>query len=56
MFCHCYSLYSLPDIVKWDISNVSKMNNILYGCTSLYPKPNLSKWNLDKVEEKENLV
>ena len=32
MFYQCKSLSSLPDISKWDISNVTKMSGMFNNC------------------------
>ena len=34
MFYYCSSLSSLPDISKWDTSNVTNMSFMFYGCKS----------------------
>ena len=49
MFYLCSSLISLPDISKWDTSNVEYMEGVFYGCESLISLPDISKWNIDKV-------
>ena len=28
MFCNCYSLFSLPDISKWNTNKVTNMSNM----------------------------
>ena len=35
LFFGCKSLISLPDISKWDTSNVTNMSNMFNGCSSL---------------------
>ena len=35
MFYGCNSLISLPDLSKWNTSNVKYMNSMFYGCNSL---------------------
>ena len=40
MFRYCDSLKSLPDISKWDTSNVNNMNGMFHGCKSLEKIPN----------------
>ena len=37
MFCRCESLNSLPDISKWNTSNINNMWDMFYGC-----KPSLN--------------
>ena len=34
MFSNCTKLSSLPDISKWNTSNVNDMNKMFYGCKS----------------------
>ena len=45
MFKGCSSLLSLPDISKWNINNITDMNNMFEGCSSLLSLPDISKWN-----------
>ena len=35
----CNSLISLPDLSKWNISNVEDMSNMFYGCNSIKSLP-----------------
>ena len=49
MFCGCKSLSSLPDISKWDTSNVNNMSYMFYWCSSLSSLPDISKWNTSNV-------
>ena len=46
MFCDCSSLSSLPDISKWNTSNVINMSYMFYACSSLSSLPDISKWNI----------
>ena len=39
MFYECSALESLPDISKFDTSNVTLMNHLFYGCNSLKSLP-----------------
>ena len=50
MFFGCNSLLSLPDISKWNTSNVEYTSNMFYRCYSLISFPDISKWktNIDK--------
>ena len=50
MFYHCSSLLSLPDISKWDTSNVSNMDSLFFDCKSLEALPDISNWNISNVE------
>ena len=45
MFYYCNSLISLPDISKWNTSNVNNMNRMFSFCNSLISLPDISKWN-----------
>ena len=49
MFNWCNSLNSLPDISKWDTSNVEDMSDMFNGCYSLNSLPDISKWNTSNV-------
>ena len=42
MFCGCDSLIALPDISKWNTSNVKAMNYMFSGCNSLIVLPDIS--------------
>jgi len=44
MFCNCYSLFSLPDISKWNTNKVTNMSNMFSYCSSLISLPDISKW------------
>ena len=46
MFCGCNSLASLPNISKWNTSNVTSMSGIFFNCNSLSSLPNISNWNV----------
>ena len=49
MFYGCKSLISLPDISKWNTSNVNDMSRMFYLCNSLISLPDISKWNTSNV-------
>ena len=49
MFVRCNLLISLPDISKWNTSNVKNMNFMFYECNSLISLPDISNWNLSRV-------
>ena len=51
MFYKCNSLISLPDISKWNTSNVNYMSWMFYECNSLISLPDISKWNTSKVND-----
>ena len=46
---NCSNLSSLPDISKWNTSNVTNMGCFFYCCESLLFLPNISKWNTSNV-------
>ena len=48
MFSGCQLLLSLPDISKWNTSNVNNFSCMFYKCQSLSIMPDISKWNLNK--------
>ena len=50
LFSGCYSLTSLPDISKWDVSNVKNMSFLFSGCSFLENIPDISKWNTINIE------
>ena len=45
MFYNCSSLISLPDISKWDVTNVKDMSKMFENCSSLLSLPKISKWD-----------
>ena len=47
MLCECSSLSSLPDISKWNTSNIRDINYMFYKCSSLSSSPDMSKWNIN---------
>ena len=51
MFSGCKSLISLPDISKWNTSNVNNMRYMFSYCKSLKSLPDISKWNTSNVKE-----
>ena len=55
-FEDCHSLISLPDISKWNTSNVESMNRLFKNCFSLISLPDISKWNIFKVKNKEEML
>ena len=50
MFYRCYSLISLPDISKWDTSNVENLDGMFFDSILLLCLPDISKWNTYKVK------
>ena len=55
MFYGCTSLKSLPDISKWDISNIKNISGLFGSCASLTSLPDLSKWNTTNVKNMRDL-
>ncbi len=49
MFSGCRALTRLPDISKWDTSNVNNMSYLFYGCSSLTSLPYISMWDTSNV-------
>ena len=46
LFCDCSSLEKLPDISKWNTSNVLILMLLFFNCSSLKSLPDISKWNI----------
>ena len=55
VFCGCESLISLPDISKWNTSNVTNMSDMFCNCSSLNSLPDISIWNTKKLKEKTDM-
>ncbi len=51
MFYKCSSLLSLPDISKWNTSNVTNIFNIFSECSSLLSLLDISKWNTNNFKD-----
>ena len=51
MFSNCSSLVSLPDINKWETSQITNMNYLFFGCSSLTSLPDLSTWETSNVTD-----
>ena len=51
IFFNCYSLSSLPDISKWNINNVIRLNCTFSRCVSLLSMPDITKWKTKNLEE-----
>ena len=51
LFRECSSLKLLPDISKWEISNVNDISGMFYECSSLKELPDISKWNLSNAKK-----
>ena len=55
MFYNCLSLKKLPNISKWNISNVNNMSFMFYNCITLTELPDISKWNTCKVNNMNSI-
>jgi len=51
MFYNCKSLFSLPNISKWNIENVNDLSFLFCKCSSLLDLPDISKWNTKNVTD-----
>ena len=51
MFSQCIKLKYLPDLSKWDTTNVEDMAYTFVKCPGLISLPDLSKWNMSKVTD-----
>ena len=54
LFSFC-KITSIPDISKWDTSNVELMDNMFLHCLDLKTLPDISSWNTSKVKSINNL-
>jgi surface protein len=48
-------LTALPDISKWNTSNVTNMSYMFYGCKSLTTLPKIDKWNTSKLVDMDGM-
>ena len=55
LFCDCSSLSIIPDISKWNTSNVTNMSLMFYNCKSLLSLPDLAQWDIRKVEDMKSM-
>ena len=51
IFFDCYALKTLPDISRWDTSNVSNMSFMFCCCINLTVLPDISNWNISKTND-----
>jgi len=51
MFYGCFSLFSIPDISKWDTFNITNMSHAFDGCLFLIDLPDISKLNTYNVSD-----
>ena len=49
IFSNCLLLKKIPDISKWNTSNLIDMNKMFYNCRNLSLIPDISKWNTSNV-------
>ena len=45
MFSNCSLLEYLPDLSKWNTTNVTNMEGMFSNCSSLKSLPDISEWN-----------
>ena len=55
MFSGCESLVDVSALGKWDVSNVSEMQEMFRNCTSLVDISGLSEWDISNVENMEKM-
>ena len=55
MFYKCSSLLSLPDISKWNTSNVTNFRYMFSNCSLLSSLPDISQWDTSNVIKMDNL-
>ena len=55
LFAGCSSLKYLPNISKWNIDNVIRIDRLFFGCRSLIELPDISKWNTKNIENMDSL-
>ena len=55
MFYNCSSLISLPNISKWNTSNIINMEYLFYNCSSLTKLPDISNWKTDNLKNMDNI-
>ena len=55
MFSGCVSLESLPDISKWNLTNIEDVSDMFSRCKSLKSFPDISKIKIKKEIKTENM-
>ena len=55
IFYGCSSLLSLPNISKWNTSNVTDMSYMFFRYSSLSSLPDISKWNTNNAIDMRNI-
>ena len=56
MFYNCTSLYSIPDISKWETKNMQNIELMFSNCSSLISLPDLSKWDTNNLKNMKGLL
>ena len=51
LFNGCSSLIEIPDISKWETSNITNMKAMFQNCSSISTMPDISNWNIEKVTD-----
>ena len=49
MFNGYKQLSLLPDILKWNIDNVSNMSDMFRDCKSISSFPDITEWNIENI-------
>ena len=55
MFNGCTSLFSLPDINKWDTTGVTNFDSLFFNCSSLTILPDILKFNTSNITNMKGL-
>ena len=55
LFNNCSKIFSLPDLSKWNIHNVTNLSYMFNNCSMLSQIPDISKWNTSKVITMRNM-
>ena len=48
---YCSSLHSIPDLPKWNTSNIKDMSQMFRECKSLVSFPDISNWDTSNVQD-----
>ena len=55
LFKECPSLYSVPDIDKWDVSAFTDIHGLFFNCKSLISLPDISTWDVSNIKDFNHL-
>ena len=55
LFKECPSLYTVPDIDKWDVSIFSDIHGLFFNCKSLISLPDISTWDVSNIKDFNHL-